>query len=157
MKNQLFRVSGWLNGSDYDASKPANYSVTLRAKDESQADTKGDRQIERLHGKCDVIVSEEINEMPTITELATLIKALKKDIADEFRASDDDPEDGPPSMSVTFGINDKCQWSYQTGDNSFTGGAYGKPHWAVVTLTRTCNSEEIAKEVLDQWADLMAQ
>jgi hypothetical protein len=156
MKNQLYKVSGWLNGSSYEANKPANYTVNVRAKNEEQADTKGDNLLKKLHGACDVVISEEINDMPTINELAALIKALKKDIGDEYRASDD-PDDNTPAMSVTFGINDKRQWSYQTGDNSFTGGAYGKPHWAVVTLTRRCDSKEIAREVLDQWAELMAQ
>lgn len=157
MKKQLYRVTAWANGADYDAKKEPDYTILIRANNETEAEESADRKLARQHGKCEVIGdAEELNEMPTIKELANLIKELKKDILDEYRASDD-PDDNTPAMSVTFGINDKRQWSYQTGDNSFTGGAYGKPYWAVVTLTRRCDSKEIARDVLDQWAELMAQ
>ena len=90
-----------------------------------------------------------------------LFKALKGDIADEYRASDD-PDDNTPGMCVTIGFtpaSEECEasWSYQTGDNSFTGGAYGHPHWAVVSLYRRSNSRELAKDCADQIAELCAQ
>lgn len=66
-------------------------------------------------------------KLPTIKEVSALIKHLKKHIGDEYRAEGD--EDSPvPSMQVTIGIDpDTGAWSYQTGDNSFTGGAYRIP------------------------------
>jgi hypothetical protein len=90
-------------------------------------------------------------------ELTALIKGLKKDIGDEYRAYDDGPIDdkGPPSMLVTVGA-DARQWSYQTGDNSYSGGAYGYAHWAVVAIDRRSNSRAVADDMLDQLAELSA-
>jgi hypothetical protein len=79
-----------------------------------------------------------------------LFKQLKQDIGDDYRASDD-PFDTVPGMQVTIGFTpadgeSDCSWSYQTGDNSYTGGAYGHRHWAVVSLYRRSNSRELAEE-----------
>jgi hypothetical protein len=89
-------------------------------------------------------------KLPTITELTGLFRALKKDIHDDFRA------EGMvvPSMDVTVGWTAETgAWNYQTGDNSFTGGAYGHRDWAVVVLTRRSNSRDIAVDVRDQLSD----
>lgn len=91
------------------------------------------------------------------TEIVELLEALKTDIEDDFRASDD-IDDDIPGMQVTLATDDDCiQWTYQTGDNSFTGNAYGWPHWAVISLYRDSNTKELAKEVADEWATLICQ
>ncbi len=90
--------------------------------------------------------------MPTIREIRALLIDLKRHIGDEYRA---DEESEAPSMSVTIGT-DGNGWNYQTGDNSFTGGAYGFPHWAVVTLERRSNSTDLARDVVSQLRDAMA-
>lgn len=94
-------------------------------------------------------------KLPTVKELSALFVALKPKIGDEYRASDD-PDDNTPAMCVTIGANEQGNWNYQTGDNSFTGGAYGFPHWAVVTLMRRSNSRELARDVREQLADAMS-
>ncbi len=94
---------------------------------------------------------------PLIKDLRALFVALKCDIGDDYRASEFDDESDTPAMSVTIGANEEGEWSYQTGDNSYTGGAYGYPHWAVVTLERRSNSTELAREAVSQLADLMNQ
>ena len=91
-----------------------------------------------------------------------LFKALKGDICDEYRVSEDSDEDDLPGMCVTIGFTpateDKdASWSYQTGDNSYSGGAYLHPHWAVVSLYRRSNSRELAEECANQIADLVSQ
>ena len=98
-----------------------------------------------------------------IPQWTRLLKELKKEIADDYRASDD-PDDDKPGMCVTIGFTPAddetekdCSWSYQTGDNSFTGGAYGHPHWGVIYLYRRSNSRELAKDAADQIADLCFQ
>lgn len=96
-----------------------------------------------------------------VPQWARLFKALKADISDDYRASDDE-EDSLPGMCVTIGFtpenDDKsASWSYQTGDNSYTGGAYGHPHWAVVSLYRRSNSRELAEDCANQIADLVSQ
>lgn len=90
---------------------------------------------------------------PSIKELSILLKQLKPQIGDEYRASD---EDDKPGMCVTIGWSEDGKWSYQTGDNSFTGGAYGYPHWAVVSLYRRSNCRELARDIIDQLEQLAA-
>jgi hypothetical protein len=94
-------------------------------------------------------------KLPPKGEIYRLLVELKKQIGDEYRASDD-PHDDKPGMSVTISADEEGRWNYQTGDNSFTGGAYGLPYWAVISLYRNSNSRELASEVLDQLADLMS-
>jgi hypothetical protein len=87
---------------------------------------------------------------PTIKEIASLIKFLKTTIADDYRAYDDDDDD-LPSMQLTIGCNTATgEWSYQTGDNSYSGGAYLYPTWAVVAIYRRSNSRELAREIVAQ-------
>lgn len=84
-------------------------------------------------------------------EWERLLKSLKGDIDDDYRASEDDDK---PGMQVTFGLTEhmdgSLSWSYQTGDNSFTGGAYGHGAWAVVSLYRRSNCKELAAEAMDE-------
>lgn len=89
---------------------------------------------------------------PRIGELTKLIKALKRDIGDEYRVEGQD--DDIPTMQITIGCNtDTGGWSYQTGDNSFTGGAYGYPVWGVGYITRRCRSRDVAQDIIDQIRD----
>lgn len=97
-----------------------------------------------------------MKNMPTIKELRDLFIALKPCIGDEYRCSDD-PDDSVPGMCVTVGVSEDGSWDYQTGDNSFTGGAYGHPDWAVVDLHRRSNSTELARDVQDQILELRSQ
>lgn len=96
-----------------------------------------------------------------VPEWIRLLKSLKGDIGDKYRATDD-PDDDKPGMCVTIGFTpadeDKdASWSYQTGDNSYTGGAYGHPHWVVIYLYRRSNSRELAEDAASQIADLVCQ
>ncbi len=85
-----------------------------------------------------------------------LLVSLKGDIGDDYRATDD-PDDNTPGMCVTFGatLNDdgEINWHYQTGDNSFSGGAYAHHNWGVVYLYRRSNSRELAKQAVSEIAD----
>jgi hypothetical protein len=91
-------------------------------------------------------------KLPTIKELSALIKSIKPEICDEYK----DEEDQLPGIDLTCGINESGEWSYQTGDNSYSGNAYFYPHWAVVRIFRRSNSRELAKEIREQWLDLLA-
>jgi hypothetical protein len=89
-------------------------------------------------------------KLPTIHDLAELIKAIKPDIADEYI----DDEDTIPGIDVTIGCDPETgRWSYQTGDNSFTGGAYHYPIWGVGRIYRRTNSRDLARDLIDQIAD----
>ena len=88
-------------------------------------------------------------------EVESLLKGLKKDIGDDYRASEDDEV---PGMLVTVGAEsgeDGISWGYQTGDNSYTGGAYGFQHWAVIYLYRRSNCKALAKDAVEQLFDQM--
>lgn len=94
-------------------------------------------------------------EMDTVdieSEIAELLRILIGDIDDDFRATED-PSDDEPGMCVTFGTTDLSSWSYQTGDNSFTGGCYGCPYWACVYLHRDSNCAALAAEAVDELLD----
>ena len=92
-------------------------------------------------------------------EIATLLGHLQRDIDDSYRASGLEDAD-VPSMDVTVGasVNDDgaISWGYQTGDNSFTGGAYGHPWWGCASLTREDDPAFIAEAIVDQIADQTA-
>jgi hypothetical protein len=91
------------------------------------------------------------NEDSVIAEWARLLASLQPDIGDEHRVEGDDET---PAMAVTFGVtvgeDGALSWGYQTGDNSFTGGAYGHPYWGVVTLTRESDVMELAKAAMEE-------
>lgn len=85
-------------------------------------------------------------------EIAALLVELKKDICDDYRASDD-PSDNTPGMQVTVSTRDMNSWHYQTGDNSYSGGCYGDPFWAVIYLYRRSNCRELAHDAVNELAD----
>lgn len=61
-----------------------------------------------------------------------------------------------PTMQLTIATDEHGErWNFQTGDNSYTGGAYGLPHWAVVEVAYDTEPEELASDVIDQLAELI--
>jgi hypothetical protein len=89
-------------------------------------------------------------------EIASLLKGLKSQIDDDFRASDD-PEDSTPGMQVTVSTNDMESWNYQTGDNSYSGSCYGDSQWAVIYLYRRSNCKSLAQDAVNELADNVAE
>ncbi len=94
--------------------------------------------------------------MLTIKELYPLVRAVKGDIADDYRAFDEEEE---PGIQLTVGYTPKTyngvehdtdSWNFQTGDNSWTGDAYSHPIWGVVGVYRISNCREVAREIIDQ-------
>ena len=95
-------------------------------------------------------------EQILVNQWAALLRLLKRDIADDYRATND-PEDNTPGMQVTFGLDASGDWSYQTGDNSFTGGAYGHTAWGIAYLTRRSNCKELAQHAFNEAAYLLGE
>lgn len=89
--------------------------------------------------------------LPSIAELARLVRAVKSDISSEYRAFEGDET---PGIQLTIGWKLSGDWSYQTGDNSYSGGAYGFPHWAVVGVYPRSNSRAVARDLIDQLAEV---
>lgn len=102
-------------------------------------------------------MSTTTNKEAIAGEWAILLAKLQLDIGDDYRASDD-PCDEQPGMQVTFGFTPAGDgidesWSYQTGDNSYSGGAYGHPYWGVINLYRDSNCTELAEEAVGEVCD----
>jgi len=95
-------------------------------------------------------------KLPTIQEIKSLLISLKQNIDNDFRASDD-PDDNVPGMQVTVGADETGDWSYQTGDNSYSGGAYHYPFWGVISLYRRSNCRDLAKDIIDQISEYQWQ
>jgi len=90
--------------------------------------------------------------MITQKELYQLCRFVKSDIADDYRAFE---EDEKPGIQLTIGYNPETdEWSYQTGDNSYSGSAYFYPDWAVVGVYRNSNCRELAKDIIGQLEQL---
>lgn len=63
-------------------------------------------------------------------------------------------------IDVTIGVTlseGEFSWGYQTGDNSFIGGAYGHPHWVLLSVTSRCNCRELSKDAVEQLKELLTQ
>jgi len=95
------------------------------------------------------------------SEVRKLLISLKHIIEDEHRCSCDeenllDGERALPGMDVTIACNklSSKDWSWQTGDNSYTGGAYHYQNWAFINLYRRSNCSELAQNVIDQLDEL---
>lgn len=85
------------------------------------------------------------------SEVENLLKSVKGDIQPDYRACEDDTL---PGILVTVGADENddgsFSWSYQTGDNSYTGGAYGFPHWAVISVYRRSNCRALALDAVNE-------
>ena len=92
--------------------------------------------------------------LPEGKDLDKLVRHCQAEISDEYRASEDDDK---PGIQLTVGWDGRKDWSFQTGNNSFTGGAYGYPHWAVVSVYRDDNPGSLVSELLDQLEEAACQ
>jgi hypothetical protein len=93
-----------------------------------------------------------MNKRKLRTELARLVRNVREDISSEYRAFEGDEK---PGIQLTVGARHDS-WSFQTGDNSFSGGAYGYPHWGVIGVYRDTNSFEAADDLIGQLDELGA-
>lgn len=85
------------------------------------------------------------HKFPTISEITALIVDLKRAYRPDAEGLD---------LTVSADGKGRDRYGWQTGDNSYTGGAYSYPHWAVVTMYPRSNSRRLAREIIGQWRDL---
>lgn len=93
-------------------------------------------------------------KLPSIKDVAALVRHVKTQVpaADPDYIAD---EDDKPGIDLTIGVNTLTgDWSYQTGDNSYTGGAYGYRDWGVTRVYRATNSRECARDLIAQIDEL---
>lgn len=97
-------------------------------------------------------------KLPNEMDLLELVMWIGVDMADaredaieyakEYGGTDGEYEHG---VTLTVGWTPSTgEWGYQTGDNSFTGGAYGHPVWAVVYVTDAEMDRDEAGDVVDE-------
>ena len=90
-------------------------------------------------------------KLPAIKDLSELVRWVKPQICDDYV----DEDDTLPSICLTVGADTATgEWAFQTGDNSYTGGAYRFRDWAVVIVYRRSNSIELARDIRSQLSDL---
>lgn len=85
----------------------------------------------------------------TLEQLTALIVELQSQIDDDYRSEGQD--DDTPTMDITIGTTDGTDYGWQTGDNSFTGGAYSHRFWFVYALTRECIPADVATDCINQF------
>jgi len=111
---------------------------------------------------CDTspAVQKLLKQLPGLRqELYSLLVAIKKD-TDWYTLRQEVLEFGPstdptPYVEVTIGCTFNfaegwINWGFQTGDNSFTGGAYGHPEWFNTSLFTRSNCKDIAKDLIEE-------
>ena len=86
---------------------------------------------------------------PMTDEVYSEIKQFIFSGIDDFRG-EYDGLDLTVAVGATGRGDQADQWNYQTGDNSFTGGAYGLPYWAVTTIWPDTDPVELYNDIIDQ-------
>lgn len=86
------------------------------------------------------------------SDLLELVTSIISDIG-----YDDRPfEDGSSPISITISVNYDCtEWTYQTGDNSYTGPCYMHPYWGVSDLYRDSDPERVTDYLIRDLADVI--
>lgn len=89
-------------------------------------------------------------------DLYALFVSLKKQIGTDTLIETGDGD--TPGIEVTIGCtfdfaDGEISWSYQTGDNSYTGGAYGHPEWFTCSLMKRTNCRELANDIINEIHD----
>ncbi len=110
---------------------------------------------------CDTspAVRKLLKQLPSLRqELYSLLVEIKKgadwyNLRRDFREAS--PDDSVPYVDVTIGctfdFTEGCiTWSFQTGDNSFTGGAYGHPEWFTTSILSRSNCKDLAKDLIEE-------
>lgn len=139
-------------------SNPAKYlpaSITLEDADtikqsiRAEGFNPGDVVPERIMKEFDRIISDRLHTMEELVAIDLI--SMRADIEDDYRANDESDE---PSMQITLATTLACDDPViQTGDNSYTGVAYGYPLWAVSALYRSFSDDEcreLASELVAQ-------
>lgn len=83
-------------------------------------------------------------------DLKVLIDSNLKDWQEYLEPSCGDEDCENHSTQLTIGLSDKGdEWTYQTGDNSFTGSAYLSPHWVVTYFGNDTTADELLDDILE--------
>ena len=95
--------------------------------------------------------SEQANPAPMSAEVYKDIKDFIFSNIDVFREEADEYEYVELTVAVS---DDGTVWNYQTGDNSYTGGAYSLPHWAVTSVYPDTDPVDLYEDIINQLEEL---
>lgn len=102
-----------------------------------------------------------LSQIPSIRkEIYHLLVSLKKQISCDtiIETGDGDVQGLDVTIGCTFNFSDgEISWNYQTGDNSYTGGAYGHPEWFTCSLMKRSSCKEIATDLADEIRERIAE
>ena len=112
--------------------------------------------------------TETCNPYPISSEVCADIKNFIfgnigqwRDTAKEIESEvlDNDPDcQEYIGLDLTIAVSETGDsWNFQTGDNCYTGGAYGLAHWAVTSIYADTDPLDVYTEVIDQLEELMYQ
>jgi hypothetical protein len=102
---------------------------------------------------CDTspAVQKLLKQLPSLKqELYSLLVEIKK-CRSFYTVDRSEPRYVDVTIGCTFDFAEGCiAWSYQTGDNSFTGGAYSHPEWFNTSLLSRSNCKDLAKDLIEE-------
>ena len=88
----------------------------------------------------------------TIEEMEEKVEEiLELYLPDSYPSQED--LDNPETLQMTFASDDLETFTFQSGDNSFSGACYGLRHWGVVELAWDSDCKELAIDAVAQIAD----
>jgi hypothetical protein len=88
----------------------------------------------------------------TIDEMEKKVEEiLELYLPDSYPSQED--LDNPETLQMTFASDDLETFTFQSGDNSFSGACYGLKHWGVVELAWDSDCKELAIDAVAQIAD----
>lgn len=90
-----------------------------------------------------------LRQLPSLRrEFYCLLRAVKEEHVGQWPTD----EEGFKGVQLTIGctLEDPVQWGWQTGDNSYTGGAYGHPDWFTVWAYPGCNCKNLADDLVQE-------
>ena len=92
-------------------------------------------------------------------DILAIAASLAADYAAEYPDDPDDPDDlDSPEfdspMLLTIGVSldtetNLVSWGWQSGDNSYTGGAYSHPYWGVVYYVPGAEAKDYLAWIVD--------
>lgn len=97
-----------------------------------------------------------LKAMPATANLVKQLPSLRREIHDLLvfiKQAQRSELKGEAYVDVTIGCtfsDDGISWNYQTGDNSFTGGAYGHAEWFTTSVMKRSNCLDLAKDVVSE-------
>lgn len=85
--------------------------------------------------------AKKIKNLPDESTIRIIVNDIKSDLArGECR-------------DLTIGVG-KDSWGYQTGDNSYTGGAYSFSNWIVASVNKQTKIKDLLRDIMSQYNEL---